>query len=395
MNNLDYQKEGKQYYQDCYGQIPLCFTGGEGCYLKDADGDSYLDCVGGIAVNALGYGDAELTKALEQTIESGMLHCSNYFYNPHAVNAAKLLVELSGMERVFFCNSGSEANEAALKLAKKYGKATGRSGIISFAHSFHGRTMGSLTATGQQKYQKNFLPLLPGFSYATYNDLDSVKALINDNTVAVICEALQGEGGIIPGNAEFLKALRQLCDEHDLLLIFDEVQCGMGRTGKPFCWQHFDVMPDMMSCAKALGGGIPAAAMVAGKKVSHLYQPGDHASTFGGGALAMTGAEVILSRLKQGDLLQHVQETGTYLLQQLKGLVDKYPDKCSGARGIGLMAGLVLKVDPSAVVTECRRHKLLVCSAGEDVLRFVPPLVITKAEIDKAISIVDESLAAL
>lgn len=395
MTNKESQELGKKYYQDCYAQVPICFQGGKGCRLIDMEGNSYLDCVGGIAVNALGYGNEELSKKLKETIESGLLHCSNYFYNPHALHAAKLLVELSGLDRVFFCNSGAEANEAALKLAKKYGKKDGRDGIISFTHSFHGRTMGALTATGQMKYQKEFLPLVPGFSYAEYNSVDSVKKLVDKNSVAIICEAMQGEGGIIPATKEFLQGLRDLCDEHDLLLIFDEVQCGMGRTGKPFCWQHYGVEPDLMSVAKALGCGIPAAAMVAGKKVSHLFVPGDHASTFGGGALAMTASEVILSKLKDKDFLLQIEENGTYLRSLLGKLVLKYPKLCTGVRGLGLMDGLILSASPKAVVEKCREQGLLVCSAGENVLRFVPPLVITKTEIDEAVAIVDKSLATL
>lgn len=395
MTNSQCQALGKQYLQDCYAQAPLCFAGGEGAYLVDVEGKRYLDCVGGIAVNALGYGDAELSEKLKETIDSGMLHCSNLFYNPHALHAAQLLSELSGLDRVFFCNSGAEANEAALKLARKYGKPTGRFEVISFQHSFHGRTMGAITATGQAKYQKSFLPLVPGFSYAVYNDLESVEKLVTDKSCAIICEALQGEGGVIPADPAFLSGLRKLCDEHDLLLIFDEVQCGMGRTGFPFCWQRYDVTPDVMTVAKALGCGIPAGAMVAGKKVSHLFSPGDHASTFGGGALAMTASEVILSRLKEGSLLHQVEEKGKLLRAGLEKLVEKHPESCVAVRGLGLMDGLQLKVSPATVVAGCRDRGLLVCSAGADVLRFVPPLVITTEEIKEALSIVDAVLSAI
>ncbi|MFA6776819.1 MAG: aspartate aminotransferase family protein [Sphaerochaetaceae bacterium] len=393
MTNDQCQDMGKRYFQDCYAQAPLCFVGGEGSRLVDVEGNSYLDCVGGIAVNALGYGDPVLVEKLKETIDTGMLHCSNLYYNPHALHAAQLLVELSGLDRVFFCNSGAEANEAALKLARKYGKQTGRFEVISFIHSFHGRTMGAVSATGQEKYQKSFLPLVPGFSYAEYNDVESVRRLVTDKTCAVICEALQGEGGIIPATPEFLKGLRTLCDEHNLLLIFDEVQCGMGRTGFPFCWQRYGVVPDVMTVAKALGCGIPAGAMVAGKKVSHLFAPGDHASTFGGGALAMTASEVILSRLQDGALERQVETNGKLLRKGLGSLVEKHPEACVAVRGLGLMDGLQLRVSPADVVTKCRKRGLLVCSAGPDVLRFVPPLVITAAEISEAVSIVDETLS--
>ncbi|MFA6845859.1 MAG: aspartate aminotransferase family protein [Sphaerochaetaceae bacterium] len=393
--NESYQKLGKTYLQDCYAQAPLCFKGGEGCHLIDVEDHSYLDCVGGIAVNALGYGNKELSCKLKETIDSGLLHCSNLYYNPHAINAARMLCELSDMDRVFFCNSGAEANEAALKLARKFGKKDGRFEVISFNHSFHGRTMGAVTATGQEKYRSSFLPLVPGFVYAEYNDLESVKALIHEKSCAVICEPLQGEGGLIAADKEFLAGLRKLCDEHNLLLIFDEVQCGMGRCGKPFCWQNYQVQPDIMTLAKALGCGIPAGAMVAKGEVAHLFSAGDHASTFGGGPLAMSAAELILQKLKDGELCSHVQEMGLYLREQLTRLVGKYPTKCTSVRGLGLMDGLVLTIPPSIVVEACRKQGLLVCSAGHDVLRFVPPLVITKEELSLAVSIVDKSLASL
>ena len=246
---------GKANYMKNYSQFPIAIASGKGMYLTDEDGNSYLDFVAGIAVNALGYGNEEERKALLAVMDEGVFHTSNLYYNRHAVNAARMLNELAGSKEVFFCNSGAEANEAALKLARKYGSSRGRNEIISFQHSFHGRTYGAITVTGQEKYHKGFAPMLPGVVYAEYNDLDSVKALISGRTAAIIVEPLQGEGGIIPAEEGFMQGLRELCDSNDMLLIFDEVQCGMGRTGKPFCFQHYGVKPDVLTLAKALGGG--------------------------------------------------------------------------------------------------------------------------------------------
>ena len=260
---------GKNYMKN-YAQFPIVIKSGKGMYVTDEDGKSYLDFVAGIAVNALGYGDEDEKKALLSVMADGVFHTSNLYYNSHAVHAAAMLNELAGSDRVFFCNSGAEANEAALKIARKYGSAKGRSTIISFEHSFHGRTYGAITVTGQEKYHKGFAPMLPGVVYAQYNDLDSVKALIDNHTAAIIAEPLQGEGGIIPAEKSFLEGLRALCDENDMLLIFDEVQCGLGRTGKPFCFQHYGVTPDILTSAKALGGGLPMGACLAFGKAADV-----------------------------------------------------------------------------------------------------------------------------
>ncbi len=387
----------KQYLLDTYSQVPVVFTSGEGMYLIDEEGNRYLDFVGGIAVNALGYGDEGLSKALNKVISDGLLHCSNLYYNKVGVESAKGLCNLAGMERVFFCNSGAEANEAALKLARKFGSQgeKKRSEIISMQQSFHGRTYGAVTATGQLKYHKNFAPLPQGFSYAEFNNLESVKACITDQSCAIIVEPIQGEGGIVPADPAFLEGLRFLCDEHDLLLIYDEVQCGMGRSGKPFAYQVYGVQPDVLTSAKALAGGVPCGAMLTTGKASHLFAPGDHASTFGGNALAMAGVHEMVRRLEDPSFCAHVQAMGIYLREKLSQLVDCYPDLCRSVRGMGLMNGLVLTVPPRQVVDACFAKGLLVASAGSDVLRFVPPLVVEKQDIDTALASVDEALATL
>ncbi len=390
-------EQGKQYLLGTYSQVGVVFAGGKGCTLTDTEGNEYLDFVGGIAVNALGYGDEGLTKALSDVLKSGLLHCSNLYYNEKAIEAAKALCNLAEMDKVFFCNSGAEANEAALKLSRKFGHRStpARTEIITMKDSFHGRTYASVTATGQPKYHQDFDPLPQGFKYARFNDLASVEELINEQTCAILVEPIQGEGGVVPATQEFLQGLRELCDEHDLLLIYDEVQCGMGRSGKPFAWQLYDVKPDVLTLAKALAGGVPCGAMLTNKRTSSVLGPGDHASTFGGNALAMAGVCEMTKRLCETSLCNEVGEKGAYLREKLEAVQKKYPTLCLGVRGFGLMNGMVLSIPPRQVVEACFAKGLLVLSAGADVLRFVPPLVISKEEIDKAVAIVDEVLALL
>lgn len=390
-------EKGKQFLVNTYSQVPVVFSHGEGCTLTDVEGRHYLDFVGGIAVNALGYGDRGLTKALSAVLQSGLLHCSNLYYNETAIKAAEAICSLAEMEKVFFCNSGAEANEAALKLARKFGhKSTPiRTEIITMAHSFHGRTYGAVTATGQDKYHQNFDPLPQGFRYARFNDLESVKALITGETCAIMVEPIQGEGGIVPATKEFLQGVKQLCEEHDLLLIYDEVQCGMGRSGRSFAWQLYQVKPDVLTLAKALAGGVPCGAMLVSERAKDVFSPGDHASTFGGNALAMAGVVEMAHRLSSTDLCKEVEEKGVFLRSRLEALVKKYPTQCTAVRGLGLMDGVVLSIPPRALVDACFERGLLVLSAGYDVLRFVPPLVIRVDEIEKAIDIVDEALASL
>ena len=392
MSNQEIVSLGKQNYMSNYSQFPIAIRSGKGICLTDEDGKEYLDFVAGIAVNALGYGNEDEKKALLEVIESGVLHTSNIYYNSHAVHAATMLNDLAGSEEVFFCNSGAEANEGALKMARKYGSSKGKSVIISFNHSFHGRTYGAVTVTGQEKYHKGFAPMLPSVVYADFNDLESVKALSDEHTAAIIVEPLQGEGGIIPAEKSFLEGLRVLADELDALLIFDEVQCGLGRTGKPFCFQHYGVEPDILTLAKALGGGLPMGAVLAFKRAKGIFSPGDHAATFGGNVASAALAEVVLSKLP--DLSAEVERKGEYLGAKLRQIVSKHLSLCIEERGLGFMRGIELKISPRDVIAECMKNGLLVCSAGYTVLRFVPPLIASEEDIDKAVAIVDEVLTA-
>ena len=390
MTNEQIVALAKANYMDNYAQYPIAISHGKGTVLWDEDGASYLDFVAGIAVNALGYGDEDEKEALLKVVEDGVLHTSNLYYNRHAVNAASLLNRLAGSKQVFFCNSGAEANEAALKLARKRGSAKGKTRIISFNHSFHGRTYGAVTLTGQEKYHKGFAPMVPDILYADYNDLASVEALMDDSIAAIFVEPLQGEGGIIVAEQSFLEGLRRLCDEHDALLVFDEVQCGMGRTGCPFCFQHYGVQPDVLSLAKALGGGLPMGATLAFERAQGVFSPGDHASTFGGNVAAAALAEVVLSKLEA--LSAEVDVKGRYFRGKLEELKGRHPDKVVDVRGLGFMQGLDLSVSVRTVVEKCMSKGLLVTCAGYTVLRFVPPLVASTADIDKAVAIVDEVL---
>ncbi len=395
MDNAEIVKKGKDNYMHTYASYPVAFARGEGCYLYDADGKKYLDMVAGIAVNALGYNNKRLKDALKAQLDTGLIHTSNLYYNEPAVNAAEKLNKLVGSSEVFFCNSGAEANEAALKLARKYGNPKGKYKVCSMVHSFHGRTYGAITLTGQDKYHKGFSPLLPGITYAEFNNLESVKEVVDDETCAIIVEPVQGEGGVITADPAFLEGVRKLCDEKDILLIFDEVQCGMGRTGYPFAFMGYGVTPDIFTAAKALGGGVPMGACVGFEKVKGLYEPGNHASTFGGNYLAAAGANVMLDILAEGELLEHVKSAGAFLDGTIKEMCAKYPDICLESRGKGLMRGMQVSVTPSVIINACMEKGLLVASAGYDVVRFVPPLVITKDEIAWAFTVIDEVIAGI
>lgn len=390
----DYIALAKNNLMKTYSTADICIDHGEGVRLYDTEGKSYLDMVAGIAVNALGYGNEKIKKRVEEVMSDGFFHVSNLYYNKWAPQAAERLNRLSGGSEVFFANSGAEANEAALKIARKYGSASGRTKVISFSHSFHGRTYGAITLTGQDKYHKGFAPMVPDIVYAEYNNLSSVSSLIDEKTCAIIMEPVQGEGGIIPAEEEFIKGLRRLADEYDALLIFDCVQCGLGRTGRNFAFEHYGVRPDIMTLAKAIGCGVPFSATVAFSKAKGVLSPGDHASTFGGNALSAALSLILFDSLEDG-LASEVEKKGEYMKARLKEICDKHPDKCVEVRGLGLMLGLDLKISPSAVIAECRKRGLLVCSAGYTVLRFVPPLVIGYEDIDEAVRIVDEALSAL
>lgn len=383
--------EGEAYVMHTYGRFPIALEQGEGVYLYDEAGKKYLDMYAGIAVNALGYNHPVLTKALMEQVQK-MTHVSNYYYTKQQVGAAKLLVENSIFSKVFFCNSGAEANEAALKLAKKYGKSKNenKTQIIAMKKSFHGRTHGALAVTGQEKYQKSFMPLIPNVSYAEYNNIDSVKELMSEHTCAVILEVIQGEGGIIPASKAFLQEVEALCKANDALLIVDEVQTGIGRTGTLFAFEQFGIRPDVISMAKGLGGGVPIGAMACTAKAD-VFVPGDHASTFGGNPLVTSAAQVVLTELTCNDLLDHVKEVGAYLTEELLKLKDEF--KCiKDVRGIGLMQGIELTIPALEVEKKCMEHGMLIVGAGEKVLRFVPPLIITKEQIDEGITILKKAL---
>ena len=380
-----------------YNRFPVMFDHGEGCYLYDTEGKKYLDFAAGIAVNALGYHYPGYDDALKSQIDK-LTHISNLYYNEPMSEAGEKLIKASGLSKAFFTNSGTEAIEGALKAARKYsytkyGKEAGRFEIIAMNHSFHGRSMGALSVTGTEHYREPFEPLIGGVKFADFNDLESAKAQITDKTCAVITEVVQGEGGIYPAQKEFLEGLRALCDEKDIILIFDEIQCGMGRTGYYFAWQSYGVQPDVMTCAKALGCGVPVGAFVLGEKAAAAsLVPGDHGTTYGGNPFVCAAVSKVFDIFEQDNILAHVQELTPYLEEKLDALVDKYPI-VAARRGKGFMQGLVIEgTTVGSVVTKALANGLLVISAGSDVLRLVPPLVITKEHIDKMASILDECM---
>ena len=381
-----------------YNRFPVMFDHGEGCYLYDTEGKKYLDFAAGIAVNALGYHYPGYDDALKSQIDK-LTHISNLYYNEPMSEAGEKLIKASGLSKAFFTNSGTEAIEGALKAARKYsytkyGKEAGRFEIIAMNHSFHGRSMGALSVTGTEHYREPFEPLIGGVKFADFNDLESVKAQITDKTCAVITEVVQGEGGIYPAQKEFLEGLRALCDEKDIILIFDEIQCGMGRTGYYFAWQSYGVQPDVMTCAKALGCGVPVGAFVLGEKAAAAsLVPGDHGTTYGGNPFVCAAVSKVFDIFEQDNILAHVQELTPYLEEKLDALVDKYPI-VAARRGKGFMQGLVIEgTTVGSVVTKALANGLLVISAGSDVLRLVPPLVITKEHIDEMIEKLEKSLA--
>ena len=381
-----------------YNRFPVMFDHGEGCYLYDTEGKKYLDFAAGIAVNSLGYHYPGYDEALKSQIDK-LTHISNLYYNEPMSEAGEKLVKASGLSKAFFTNSGTEAIEGALKAARKYaytkyGKEAEKYEIIAMNHSFHGRSMGALSVTGTEHYREPFEPLIGGVKFADFNDLDSVKAQITDKTCAIITEVVQGEGGIYPAEKEFLEGLRALCDEKDIILIFDEIQCGMGRTGYYFAWQSYGVKPDVMTCAKALGCGVPVGAFVLGEKAaSASLIPGDHGTTYGGNPFVCAAVSKVFDIYEKDDILAHVQELTPYLEEKLDKLVDKYP-VVAARRGKGFMQGLVITgTTVGSIVTKALENGLLVISAGSDVLRLVPPLVITKENIDEMIEKLEKSLA--
>ena len=379
-----------------YNRFPIVLEKGAGVHLTDTDGKEYLDFAAGIAVFGLGYHYPGYDEALKAQIDK-LIHTSNLFYNVPLAEAAERLTKASGMARVFFTNSGAEAIEGAVKAARKY--AFNRDGfagheIIAMNHSFHGRTVGALSVTGNAHYQEAFKPLMGGVKFADYNDLESVKAAVTDKTCAIILETVQGEGGIYPADPAFLKGVRDLCDEKDILLILDEIQCGMGRTGKMWAFEHFGVKPDIMTTAKALGGGVPVGAFLLNEKAAaSSLAPGDHGTTYGGNPLAMAAAAVVLRIFEEDAIVAHVAEVAPYLAAGLDKLAEKHA--CIKAhRGLGLMRGLELddSVKVGDIVTAARERGLIVISAGSNVLRLVPPLVIGREDVDTCLAVLDKCL---
>lgn len=388
MNNMI--EKGQQYIMGTYSQAPIVIEKGEGVYLTDNTGKKYIDMVSGIAVNSLGYRHPAIVKAIQEQAET-LIHISNLYWNIPQIELAEKLCKASGLGKAFFCNSGAEANESAIKLARKYGN--GRSTIISMIQSFHGRTLGALKATGQTKYQNGFAPLPEGFKYTEANNIEMLDQMIDDDTCAIMLEVIQGEAGIIALDEAYLKHVESICQEKDILFIIDEVQTGMGRTGYAFAHQKFDLHPDIVTMAKAIAGGVPMGAMLAKDHVAAAFNPGDHASTFGGNPLAAHTACAVADIIFDDTFLAQVQEKGEYFAKRLAECVDG--KKVLEVRGRGLMLGLLLddSVKPGDVVSAAAESGLLICTAGKQVLRFVPPLVISKDEIDEAVEILKKVLA--
>ena len=377
-----------------YNRFPIVLDHGKGMYLYDTDGKEYLDFAAGIAVCGLGYGNEELNEALKAQIDK-LCHTSNLFYHECCGEAAKELNRVSGMDRVFFTNSGTEANEGALKAARRYAftKKTGRYEFIAMEDSFHGRSFGAVSVTGHDSYREPFEPVLPGVKFAKFNDLDSVKALVSDKTCAIILEPLQGEGGIHLATQEFMEGIRKICDDNDILMICDEVQCGMARTGTMFAWQGFGVKPDIITMAKAIGNGIPVGAFAMTEKVAeYSLQPGDHGATYGGNPLACTAVKKVIEIFEREDIVGHVNQVAPYLTKRLDELVDEM-DCVTERRGKGLMQGLVLSKPAGEVISRAIAEGLLVIQAEGNVLRFLPPLIVEEKHIDEMIGKLKKALA--
>lgn len=394
MTMIEKMNQAEEYVLHTYNRFPVVFEKGEGVCLYDTEGKEYLDFAAGIAVNALGYHYPGYDEALKAQIDK-LLHVSNLYYNVPIAEAGEKLVKASGLEKVFFTNSGTEAIEGALKAAKKYAYiCDGHSGheIIAMNHSFHGRTIGALSVTGNAHYRDPFAPLMDGVKFADFNDINSVKEKITEKTCAILLETVQGEGGIFPAEQDFLDELRQICDEKDILLIFDEIQCGMGRTGNYFAWQAYGVKPDIMTCAKALGCGVPVGAFVLGKKAAKAsLVPGDHGTTYGGNPFVCAAVSRVFDILEKDEILKHVQEHILFLEDALDRIAENH-DCVLERRGMGFMQGLVLKKEypVGEVVKKALDEGLLVISAGENVLRIVPPLVIQKEDIWKMEEILEK-----
>ncbi len=387
MNEMEYRACAEQVILHTYNRFPVVFEHGDGVYLYDTEGKKYLDFASGIGVMALGYHQKEYNEALKAQIDR-LLHTSNLYYNVPTPEAAQKVLKASGMDRIFFTNSGAEAVEGAIKAAKKYAYTRdGHAGheIIAMHHSFHGRSIGALSVTGNAHYQEPFEPLMGGVRFADLNDLESVKAQITEKTCAVILETIQGESGIHPVSQEFLEGVRALCDAHDILLILDEIQCGMGRTGAMFAWQHYNVKPDIMTAAKALGCGVPVGAFLLTERVAQKsLAPGDHGTTYGGNPFVTAAVSKVFDLYEKLHLLENVQKVSGYLEKKLDELVEEY-DFLKERRGMGLMQGIVTEKNSTDIAAKALDAGLIVITAGADVIRLLPPLVITQEDVDEMV----------
>lgn len=394
----DIMEMDSKHYMNTFGKrTPICFEYGKGIHLYDTEGNEYTDLFGGIAVNALGYGHPALVGAIKDQAEK-LIHCSSLYYIEAQAKLAKLLAENSCADRIFFANSGAEANEGAIKLARIYFKKKGmpdKFGLITLKNSFHGRTLTTVAATGQEKYQKPYAPLIPGFKHVPLNDLDALKAAIDEETCAIMMEPVQGESGVYPADSDYVKAIRKLCDEKGLLLIFDEIQTGIGRTGKLFGYQHFGVEPDMFTLAKALAGGVPIGALCAKEQVAAAFEPGDHGSTFGGNPLACAAGLATVQTVLEDKLSENAEEMGNYFRNKLNEIAAKH-DAISEVRGLGLMIGIQMSQGIAPEVKgKLFEKRYLVGNVGANILRLLPPLILTKTDIDSFAAVLDDVLATI
>jgi acetylornithine/N-succinyldiaminopimelate aminotransferase len=391
MPTEELKRGAEQYLMGTYTRQPISIVRGRGTKVYDLEGREYIDFVGGIAVNILGHGHPDLVLAIQRQAAQ-LIHTSNLYYTEPQVKLAQMLVDHSFADKVFFCNSGAEANEAAIKLVRRYSHdkyGPGRFEIITMKNSFHGRTMATLTATGQEKVQKGYDPLVPGFTYVPFNHLAELEQAVSEKTTAIMLEPIQGEGGVHVADREYLKAVRELCTQKDILLIFDEVQTGMGRTGTLFAYEQLGIQPDIMTLAKGLGGGVPIGACLAKDEVAKAFGPGSHASTFGGNPLACAAALAVFRVLLEGRVLDQARRMGDYLSKGLSECKDRH-HAVRDVRGLGLLQGLEVEMDAKTVVSDCLRRGILVNATGEHVLRFVPPLIISQPEIDRLIEVLSQ-----
>lgn len=388
-------EETEKYYLPVFGRYPMVMELGQGCRVWDNEGNEYVDAFAGIAVNSLGYNHPVLVKAISEQAAK-LMHCSNLYYTEIQAKALRVVAEATGMDRIFFANCGAEGNEGAMKLARKYGvsKAPTKYKIISADESFHGRTFDTLAATGHDYYHVGYGPLSPGHVLVPYGDIKALEAQMDDDVCAVLLEPIQGEGGVHVPSDEYLHQVRVLCDKHDALLIFDEVQTGVARTGKWFAYMHSGVKPDILTFAKGIGGGFPVAGFAVPERLAHVFKPGDHGGTFGGNPLACAAVYATLTTIKSEGLVDKVAEKGEYFKNELRKLQEKYPDKVTDVRGCGLMLGMEVAGEGKPIVESCLANNVIVnCTAG-NVIRIVPPLIISKEEIDIVVAALDKALAA-